>query len=233
LRWSRSQMTESASRWLVGSSSSRVCASEKQDAGQFDAPGAGRRNSVCSGCWSTRSGSPSEAAMDARLGLGRVPAEDGEGDRTGSRSGGWPSPPWPGSGSDISASALRIWSRSSSRPARRQDAVKREERPGSPVLGSCGEVADGTRVPDGAGGRQARCRKGPWRGWSYPRPFRPTRPMRSPCATWKDASASRSRAPARSSMPLATIMITKNTGSRRRLSYRPGDDPPLPPIKAR
>src|SRR6185312_1556181 len=61
-----------------------------------------------------------------------------------------------------------------------------------------------------------------------PAPLRPTRPMRSPSATWKDASASRSRAPARSSMPLATIMITKNTGSHRRLRkpYSHGGEQP-------
>src|SRR5215475_1858488 len=41
-----------------------------------------------------------------------------------------------------------------------------------------------------------------------PAPLRPTSPIRSPSATWNEASASSSRAPARSSMPLATIMWT-------------------------
>ena len=41
----------------------------------------------------------------------------------------------------------------------------------------------------------------------FPAPFRPTRPIRSPVDTWNDALSSSRRAPARSSMSLATIMI--------------------------
>ena len=40
-----------------------------------------------------------------------------------------------------------------------------------------------------------------------PAPFRPTRPIRSPADTWNDALSSSRRAPARSSISLATIMI--------------------------
>src|SRR5487761_35700 len=119
-----------------------------------------------------------------------------------------------GSGADISASALRICSRTSSRP--RADRMRSSARVSrSPVLGSCGRYptvpecltvpAAGVAAPESTLARVV-----------LPAPFRPIRPIRSPSATWKDASASRSRAPARSSMPLATIMITKNTGSRRR-----------------
>ena len=63
-RWSRSQVTESASRWLVGSSSSRVCAPENR----ILASSTRRRcppDRVCSGWDSTRPGSPRLAEIDA------------------------------------------------------------------------------------------------------------------------------------------------------------------------
>ena len=74
-----------------------------------------------------------------------------------------------------------------------------------PVRGSCGRYPT---VPD--------LRTEPAAGWAspastlasvvLPAPFRPTRPMRSPADTWNDASSSSRRAPARSSISLATIM---------------------------
>src|SRR5271156_4585677 len=76
----------------------------------------------------------------------------------------------------------------------------------SPVRGSCG------RDPTGPERRTE-----PAAGWAcpastlasvvFPAPFRPTRPIRSPAATWKDAPSSSRRAPARSSMSVATIMF--------------------------
>src|SRR5580704_14585102 len=76
----------------------------------------------------------------------------------------------------------------------------------SPVRGSCG------RYPTAPERRTE-----PPAGWAwpastlasvvFPAPLRPTRPMRSPAATWKDAPSSSRRAPARSSMSVATIMI--------------------------
>src|SRR5438445_255902 len=64
LRWSRSQVIESASRWLVGSSSSRVCAPENR----ILVSSTRRRcppDRVTRGWDSTRPGSPRLAAMDA------------------------------------------------------------------------------------------------------------------------------------------------------------------------
>src|SRR5271163_702296 len=76
----------------------------------------------------------------------------------------------------------------------------------SPVRGSRG------RYPTGPERRTE-----PAAGWAcpastlasvvFPAPFRPTRPIRSPAATWKDAPSSSRRAPARSSMSVATIMF--------------------------
>ena len=72
-RKSRSQPIESASRWLVGSSSSSVSAPENR----IRASSTRRRwppESVRSGCPSTRSGKTEASGDLGRLGLGGVPA---------------------------------------------------------------------------------------------------------------------------------------------------------------
>src|SRR5579862_3455774 len=86
----------------------------------------------------------------------------------------------------------------------------------SPVRGSCGRYPT---EPDR--------RTEPVVGWAWPArtlasvvlpaPFRPTRPIRSPAATWKDALSSSRRAPARSSISVATIMIrcSRDTDGKR------------------
>ena len=78
-------MIESASRWLVGSSSSSVVGAGEQDPGQLD-PAALAAGERCSGWASTRSGSPRPAAI-----------------RAASASAAYP----PGAGNSVSSRAYR------------------------------------------------------------------------------------------------------------------------------
>ena len=136
LRKSRSQTIESASRWLVGSSSSSVSAPREQDAGQLDAPalaageGAQRLAEDAVG--------QAEAGRDrGRLGLGGVaaagvelrlePAVPAHRLVAGRRRPRWPSRSRPRAAGVMTASrprADRIRSRASTSR--------------SPVRGSCG-----------------------------------------------------------------------------------------------
>src|SRR5580704_2525323 len=159
---------------------------------------------VCSGWCSTRSGRPRLAVIEAACDSAAYPPS------TASRSSSLPylrmaAAAAPESGAAICASAARRSARSWSSPradsTRSMASVSR-----SPVRGSCG------RYPTAPERRTE-----PPAGWAwpastlasvvFPAPLRPTRPMRSPAATWKDAPSSSRRAPARSSMSVATIMI--------------------------
>src|SRR5580704_583879 len=159
---------------------------------------------VCSGWCSTRSGRPRLAVIEAACDSAAYPPS------TASRSSSLPylrmaAAAAPESGAAICASAARRSARSWSSPradsTRSMASVSR-----SPVRGSCGRYpTEPDRRTEPAAGWP--CPASTLASVVLPAPFRPTRPIRSPVATWNDALSSSRRAPARSSMSLATIMI--------------------------
>ena len=177
---SRSQTIESASRWLVGSSSSSVSAPENR----IRASSTRRR-------WPpdrVRSGWPRTPVLDAEAGARsgrprprRRTRRRRAARRRPARTAASPRSRTVGSSLPISASASRSRRTTSSRP--RADRIRsRASTSGSPVRGSCGQVADvaGARAPCPAAGSASPARMRV--RVVLPAPLRPTRPTLSPGA---------------------------------------------------
>ncbi len=193
----------------------------EQDAGQLDAAALAAGEGA-DGLGQHPVGQPQVGADPGGLGLGRVPAERRRTGPRASRSGG------PGRRVGSSASLASMAFISASRAV---------QAPGGqhPVAGGDLEVA-GTgvlrQVADGAAAvDRARRTAEPSPASTFsvvvlPAPLRPTRPIRSPGCTRRVVSASRMREPARSSRPVAVIIVNARSrgegltqGTRKR---RPG-----------
>ena len=206
----RSQVIESASRWLVGSSSSSVVSEPRrpvrgreQDAGEFD-PAALAAGQRAQRLVEHPVGQPEAVADPRRLALGGVPAERRE-----------PvlEPAVPADGLVALASStssaigdLRLLHVPQQRSRPRADSTRslRGHGRGRPRAGPAAGSRASPRADDGAG-------VGPPSPAStrrvvvLPAPLRPTRPMRSPGWTRRVAPDSRMREPARSSRSVAVI----------------------------
>ena len=192
-RWSRSQVIESASRWLVGSSSSSVSRPREQDPGQFHpAPLAAGQRVQRLGQHPVRQ---AQAGRDrGGLGLGGVAAQHDQPLLQLAVPAHRRVAPGRAAPSAICASAARIPARTSSRP--RADSTRSMARPSrSPARVSCGRYpmvrAAARTVPAAGSASPASTRA----RVVLPAPFRPTRPILSPGPIWKVASSSSSSRP--------------------------------------
>src|SRR5260221_8374928 len=192
---------ESASRWLVGSSSSSVCAPPNR-IGASSMRGRWPPDRVRSCCLSPCGGRPRLDASDAASASAAYPPS------TASRSSRWPylrtaASRRAGSASAMPSSASRRLASSASRP--RADSTRSMARPPrSPTSVSCGRYPTDPllrTVPAAGADSPASTRA----SVVFPAPLRPTRPILSPGATWKVAACSSRRAPARNSRSFALI----------------------------